>query len=109
MLEKLKKLGVGPGKFDSTKLDPALLKGINRAPAEVCLKFQAGRDQAPTVNGWKNPLNLGDTAPTTTRACSSLGFVSARPRRTTRFIPARSSMATATCLLVSAIGKAAVI
>jgi len=36
MIERLKKLGVEPGKpFDPTKLDPAILKGINKAPAEV--------------------------------------------------------------------------
>jgi hypothetical protein len=64
MLEKLKKLGVEPGKeFNSTKLDPAILKGINRAPAEVWLKLQAGPYEAPTVNGWQNPLNLGRYGP----------------------------------------------
>ena len=36
MIEALKKLGVEPGKpFDPTKLDPAILKGINQAPLEV--------------------------------------------------------------------------
>jgi hypothetical protein len=40
ILTKLKKLGVEPGKeFDP---DPGIAKGLNRAPAEVWLKFQAG-------------------------------------------------------------------
>lgn len=60
MLAKLKKLGIEPGKeFDSSTVDPAIMKGLNRAPAEVWLKLQAGPYQAATVNGWQNPLNLG--------------------------------------------------
>ena len=46
MLDKLKKFGIEPGKeFDTSKLDPAIVKGLNAAPAEVWLKFQA----APTT------------------------------------------------------------
>lgn len=54
------KIGVEPGKeFDPGKLDPATVKGTNKAPAEVWLKLQAGPYEAPTVNGWQDPLNLG--------------------------------------------------
>jgi hypothetical protein len=60
MIEKLEKIGVEPGKeFGTGNLDPAVVKGLNRAPAEVWLKLAAGPYEAPTVNGWQNPLNLG--------------------------------------------------
>jgi len=60
MIEALKKLGVEPGKpLDASKLDPAVLKGINEAPAEVNKQFVVGPYQMPTVNGWLNMLNLG--------------------------------------------------
>jgi hypothetical protein len=60
MLEKLKKFGIEPGRdFDTGKLDPAIIKGLNKAPAEVWLKLQTAPFEAPTVNGWLNPLNLG--------------------------------------------------
>lgn len=60
MLEKLKRFGIEPGKeFDSSKLDPAIIKGLNRAPAEVWLKFATAPYEAPAVNGWLNMLNLG--------------------------------------------------
>jgi hypothetical protein len=40
VIEGLKKLGVEAGKpFDPTKLDTAVLKGINEAPAEVKKQF----------------------------------------------------------------------
>ena len=36
MLEKLKKIGVEPGKdFDPAKLDPGIRKGIDDAPARI--------------------------------------------------------------------------
>jgi len=60
MMEVLKKLGVEPGKpFDPTKLDPAVLKGINAAPFEVYKLFDTGPYTMKTVNGWINMLNLG--------------------------------------------------
>src|SRR5262249_3295248 len=45
--------------FDASKLDPATLKGINQAPAEVWMKLAAGPYAMKTVNGWLNILNLG--------------------------------------------------
>ena len=60
MLEKLKRIGVEPGKpFDRKSIDPAILQGLNRAPAEVWFKFATGPYTAKTVNGWQNILNLG--------------------------------------------------
>ncbi|MGY3395286.1 hypothetical protein ACVWW6_007877 [Bradyrhizobium sp. USDA 3311] len=60
MLEKLKKIGIEPGKeFDTSKLDRAIIKGLNGAPGEVWLKFQEGPYEAPSVNGWINMLNIG--------------------------------------------------
>ena len=42
-IERLKKLGVEPGKdFDAAKIDPAIRKGINAAPPEVWTKFATG-------------------------------------------------------------------
>jgi len=59
-LDKLRKLGVEPGKrFDPTKIDPEILKGINKAPAEVWKRFAIGPYTMSTVNGWLNMLNLG--------------------------------------------------
>jgi hypothetical protein len=60
MLEKLKKIGIEPGKeFDINKLDPALAKGLNRAPQKVWDIFQSAPYEMKTVNGWILPLNLG--------------------------------------------------
>jgi hypothetical protein len=59
MIEKLKKLGVEPGKeFDSSKIDPRILKGINDAPAEVWMKLATGPYGMTPPNGWNNMLNL---------------------------------------------------
>jgi hypothetical protein len=59
-LEKLKKIGIEPGKdFDASKLDAATLKGINKAPGEVWLKFANDPYEMETANGWINILNLG--------------------------------------------------
>jgi hypothetical protein len=61
MIERLKHLGVEPGKpFDPMKLDPAVLDGINQAPAEVNKQFGVGPYQMKGVNGWINMLNLGN-------------------------------------------------
>ncbi|SRR5713101_7521638 len=60
MLEKLKKFGIEPSKeFDTSKLDRAIIKGLNDAPGEVWLKFQQGPYDTPAVNGWINILNIG--------------------------------------------------
>jgi len=60
MIELLKKLGVEPGKsFDVSKLDPAVLKGVNAAPFEVYKLFDAGPFSMKTVNGWITMTNLG--------------------------------------------------
>jgi hypothetical protein len=59
MLEKLKKIGVEPGKdFDPNKLDPAIRKGIDEAPARVWMKFFVGPYSMKAPNGWINILNL---------------------------------------------------
>lgn len=60
MVEKLKNLGVEPGKeFDASKLDQAVVRGINRAPATVWPKLAAGPYEMQGVNGWLLMLNLG--------------------------------------------------
>jgi hypothetical protein len=62
-IEKLRKLGVEAGRpFDPTKLDPAVLRGINEAPAEVWKQFVAGPYEMKGVNGWLNMLNMGNFA-----------------------------------------------
>jgi len=59
MLARLKKLGVDPDReFDPSKLDPAVLKGINAAPAEVWMKFATGPYSMTAPNGWINMLNI---------------------------------------------------
>jgi hypothetical protein len=58
-LEKLKKIGVEPGKeFDPSKLDPAIRKGINEAPARVWMKFFVGPYGMKAPNGWINMVNI---------------------------------------------------
>jgi len=60
MIEKLKKIGVESGKpFHPSKLDPAVLEGINKAPAEVWKQLTVGPYTMKNVNGWINMLNLG--------------------------------------------------
>ncbi len=59
-IKRLKKLGVEPGKpFDPTKVDPDILKGINKAPWEVWKQFAIGPYDMQAKNGWINMLNLG--------------------------------------------------
>jgi len=61
MLEKLKKIGVEPGKdFDITKVDPNVAKGLNRVPAQIWNAFASAPYQMKSVNGWLLPLNLGN-------------------------------------------------
>ena len=55
MIEKLKKLGVEPGKeFDPGKLDPRVRKAINDAPWEVWMKLASGPYGMTPLNGWNN-------------------------------------------------------
>jgi hypothetical protein len=69
-LDRLKKIGIEPGKdWDPSKVDPAILKGLNEAPAQVWMKFAAGPYGQKGVNGWLLMLNLGKYATDyTTRA-----------------------------------------
>lgn len=60
MLSKLKRLGVEPGKpFNRSTVDPAIIRGVNRVPPQIWLKFDTGPYAMPNVNGWINLLNLG--------------------------------------------------
>lgn len=60
MVERLKKLGIEPGKeFDPSKLDPAIRKGINAAPFLVWHKFATMPFEKFGPNGWSNMLNIG--------------------------------------------------
>jgi hypothetical protein len=59
-LEKLKKLGIEPGKpFDIGKIDPGIARGLAKAVHEAPIKMQEGVTKMKNVNGWVNPLNLG--------------------------------------------------
>ena len=59
-LEKLKKLGIEPGKpFDISKVDPAIARGLEKAVKEVPIKMQEGIPKMKNVHGWINMLNLG--------------------------------------------------
>ncbi len=59
-LEKLKKLGIEPGKpFDITKTDPEIVKGLNKAVKEVQIKLAEDVTKIKNVNGWMQPHNLG--------------------------------------------------
>jgi len=61
ILEKLKTIGVEPGQeFDISKLDPAIARALNRAVQDVWRKIESAPFKMKTVNGWVNPLNLGD-------------------------------------------------
>jgi len=60
MQEKLRKLGVEPGKdFDASRVDPNVLKGLNRVPAQIWNTLASAPYQMKGVNGWLLPLNLG--------------------------------------------------
>jgi hypothetical protein len=59
-LEKLKKLGIEPGKpFDIGKIDPGIVRGLEKAVKEVPIKMQEGVPKMSNVNGWINMLTLG--------------------------------------------------
>jgi hypothetical protein len=58
-IDRLRKLGIEPGKeFDPGKMNPAVRKGINDAPAEVWKKFATGPYGMNAPNGWINLLNI---------------------------------------------------
>jgi hypothetical protein len=61
MVAKLAKIGLIPGKdFGLNKLDPAVVKGLERAPAAALEKITAhGKDAGVEVNGWKFTLKTG--------------------------------------------------
>jgi hypothetical protein len=60
MLEKLKKLGVEPGKdFNISKVDPAIAHGLNRAVKDCWDKIAAGITKMKNVNGWVDLFTLG--------------------------------------------------
>jgi hypothetical protein len=60
MLEKLKKIGVEPGKdFDISTLHPATAAALNRVVKDIWPKIESAPMHMKTVNGWMNPLNLG--------------------------------------------------
>jgi hypothetical protein len=61
MVEKLKKLGIEPGKdFDIGKIDPDTAKGLQRAMGAF-EKLQEGVKKLKTENGWiVMPKNMGD-------------------------------------------------
>jgi hypothetical protein len=65
MVAKLAKIGIVPGKsFDYTKLDPAVAKGLDRAPKEGLEKITAHIPKAgKIVNGWVylSPVGLYGT------------------------------------------------
>jgi hypothetical protein len=59
-LEKLKKIGVEPGKpFDITAIDPALARALNKSVKEVQVKMNEGVTTMKNVNGWVRPPDLG--------------------------------------------------
>jgi hypothetical protein len=61
MVEKLKLLGVEPGKdFDPDKIDQQVRKGINKAPWNVWKLLAEAPYTMPTSAGWFNMMNLGN-------------------------------------------------
>lgn len=63
VLEKLAKLGIVPGeKFDPSRLDPAVAKGLENALPAALEKLTAASKQSGTpVNGWRvTPMTLGN-------------------------------------------------
>jgi len=60
MIDALKRLGVELGKpFDATKIDPAILEGINKAPSFVNMQFETGPYSMKTANGWITMTDIG--------------------------------------------------
>jgi hypothetical protein len=96
-LEKLKKLGIEPGKpFDISKVDPAIARGLAKAVKEVPIKMQEGIPKMHNVHGWiKICLPWAGTAPTTTPGPAWRTWGSAPICVKTPSIPPRTWMATA--------------
>jgi hypothetical protein len=62
MLARLAAIGVTPGRpFDSSKLDPAVAKGLEEAvPRALALLHKQARQMGTPVNGWRIPeMNIG--------------------------------------------------
>jgi len=63
VLAKLAKIGIVPGeKFDPSKLDPAIAKGLEKAlPVALEKLTAASKETGEAVNGWRVPsMKLGD-------------------------------------------------
>ncbi len=63
VLEKLKAIGIVPGeKFDPSKLDPAVAKGLEKSVSVALEKLQAAsKETGSPVNGWRvPPMVLGN-------------------------------------------------
>ena len=96
-LEKLKKLGIEPGKpFDIGKVDPEIAHGLDKAVKEVQIKMAEGVTKMKNVNGWITRTTSAATAPTTTPEPASRTWGSAPTCAKTPSIPRRTWTATAT-------------
>ena len=62
MIEKLKKIGIEPGKpFDVDKLDPDIAKGVRKATTTAFGLLEKGVKKLKTENGWiVMPKNMGN-------------------------------------------------
>ena len=63
LLEKLKAIGIVPGeKFDASKLDPAVARGLEKSVAVAMEKLDAAsKETGAPVNGWRvPPMVLGN-------------------------------------------------
>jgi hypothetical protein len=62
MLAKLAKIGITPGRFDKSTLDPAVVKGLDGCVQAAVERIGAGaKDLGTSVNGWRvPPLNLAE-------------------------------------------------
>jgi hypothetical protein len=82
MVEKLKKLGIEPGKdFDITKIDPHMAKGLQRAMGAFAL-LEKGVKKLNTVNGWiVMPKDMADygTDYTTRAGIAMVGLGAIQP------------------------------
>ncbi|MFA5111441.1 MAG: DUF1254 domain-containing protein [Desulfobaccales bacterium] len=61
LVAKLAKIGIVPGQdFDLSKLDPAVARGLSRAPKAAQEKIRAhGKNAGVSVNGWRFTLKTG--------------------------------------------------
>jgi hypothetical protein len=59
-LWKLGRIGVVPGQpFEIAKVDPAVVRGLNRAVRDALIKINDGVTTMANVNGWIQPPDLG--------------------------------------------------